>query len=91
MSGGAAAVAAAIAQAIKASGAIVRIDPSEFKKLLSRADEPLVVMAPGGLFNRKLKYLTNYKGLIFYAESAESLRLPARAEVVAVQKIWIPG
>jgi hypothetical protein len=93
MSGAAAgaAVAAAIAQAIKASGTIVKIDSRELIKLLNRADRPLVVVAPPGFFSRKLKYLTNYKGLTFYAESAEPMQLPSGAELVTVEKIWIPG
>ena len=39
------AAAAAIAQAIKASGAIVRMDPNDFQQIVARADEPLVVMS----------------------------------------------
>lgn len=82
---------AAIARATKASGAIVRIDPNELSKLLSRADNPLVVVATGGFLKPKLKYLTSYKGLFFYAESAERLSLPSGAEVVSVDRIWIPA
>jgi hypothetical protein len=37
----AAAHAAAIAQAIKASGVLVRVEPMEFLKILKRQDEPL--------------------------------------------------
>ena len=45
-----AAQAAAIAQAIKASGVIERLEPAEFLKILGRQDEPLVVQAHGGFF-----------------------------------------
>jgi hypothetical protein len=82
---------AAIARAVKASGAIVRIEPGELSKLLSRAEKPLVVVATGGFLKPKLKYLTCYKGLFFYAESTERLSLPSGAEVVSVNKIWIPA
>ena len=88
---GAAAAAAAIAQAIKASGAIVQLEPFDFEKLLSRDDEPLVVVAEGGFFSTSYQYLTSYKGLFFYAKSPMPLRLPSRAEIVASKKIWIPG
>ena len=47
---GAAAAAAAIAQAINASGAIVSVEPKDFKIILSKSDDPLVVMATGGVF-----------------------------------------
>jgi hypothetical protein len=88
---GAAAVAAAIAQAIKASGAIVRVSPDDFLAIVGRADRPLVVTAEGGVFSTRYDYLTAYKGLIFYARSPSALRLPGGAETIAAQKIWIPG
>jgi len=90
--GGAAAAAAAIAQAIKASGVLVRLEPAEFLKILGRApDHPLVVLATGGFFAKNYQYLSSYKGLAFYTKSAEPLQLPAAAEVVAARSIWIPG
>jgi hypothetical protein len=36
--------AAAIVQAFKASGVIVRIEPGEFSKLINRASDPLIVV-----------------------------------------------
>jgi hypothetical protein len=88
---GAAAQQAAIAQAIKASGAIVNMDPSEFLNLLARAKDPLVVTAVGGLLWTKYSYLFSYKGLFFYTKSSESLDLPSACEVVTARSIWIPG
>lgn len=87
----AAAAGAAIAQATKASGAIVRITPSDFSRLVGRASEPLVVHAEGGFFSSVHRYLTSYKGLIFYTQSEAPLQLPGRTEVVEAQRIWIPG
>ena len=84
-----AAAAAAIANAIKASGAIVRVDPEDFRKLAERSETPLIVTA-GALFGGH-KYLMSYKGLAFYTRSPEALHLPSGAEVVAARKIWIPG
>jgi len=89
--GGAAAAAAAIAQAIKASGVLVRLDPAEFMKIVNRAPEPLVVVATGGFFTKNYQYLVSYKGLAFYTKSADPLQLPAAAEVIAANGIWIPG
>ena len=54
------AAAAAIAQAIKASGAIVRIEPDGFLKILSKSNKPLVVMVKGGLVKANYQYLTAY-------------------------------
>jgi hypothetical protein len=88
--GGAAAQAAAIARAIKASGTIVRVEPDEFLSIVTRAQEPLVVCAPGGIFRARFHYLTSYKGLAFFCASNVELDLPGQAEVVLAQKIWIP-
>jgi hypothetical protein len=87
----ASAQAAAIAQAIKASGVIVRLEPNEFLKILGRQDEPLVVQARGGLFRSFWRYLTSYKGLAFFTKSAEQLLLPGRVQIVSAASIWIPG
>lgn len=88
--GGAAAAAAAIAQAIKASGVLVRVEPQEFLKILRKASDPLVVAATGGVFSKNYQYLMSYKGLAFYTKSPEPLSMPNTAEVVVAGRIWIP-
>jgi hypothetical protein len=85
------AAAAAIAQAIKASGVLVSVEPAEFLKIAGRVPEPLVVTAKGGLFTKNYRYLVGYKGLAFYTKSNEPLPLPAGAEAIAAKRIWIPG
>lgn len=82
---------AAMVQAIKASGAIVKISPEGFKELLQRANEPLVVTAEGGVFSKTYEYMMGYKGMVFYTSSKEQLGFQSSAEIVHVQKIWIPG
>jgi len=89
--GGAAAAAAAIAEATKASGVLVRLDPDEFRKVMVRVPNPLVVISEGGLFSTNYQYLMSYKGLAFFTKSSSPLDLPAGAEVVTAQRIWIPG
>ena len=84
-----AAAAAAISNAIKASGAIVQVEPAEFLKILEKADKPLVVHSPPGFFT-KYKYITGYKGLVFFAQCSSPLMLPAKAEVMTAKKIWVP-
>jgi hypothetical protein len=88
---GGAAAYAIIANAIKASGVIVRVENRDFLNLLERADKPLVVMTEKGFFSPSHKYLFGHKGLAFYTKSRELLRLPANAEVIAAKNIWIPG
>ncbi|MCE5272185.1 hypothetical protein LLH00_12985 [bacterium] len=87
---GAAAAAAAAARAIKASGAIVQVEPAAFESILARTDSPLVVTAPGGFLGRKHKYLTAYRGLLFYTISVNPLRLDSRCELMTAGKIWTP-
>lgn len=85
------AAAAAIVNAIKASGSIVRVEPDAFADILRRIDKPLVVYAQGGLFATHHQYLTNYKGLTFFTKSGEQIDLPRSVEVMVATKIWIPS
>ena len=88
--GGGAAVAAAV-RAIKASGVVVRMDPADFRKLLYRAADPLVVTYTGGLFSKNYQYLMSYKGLAFFTKSDEPISLPPGADLVAAKSFWMPG
>jgi hypothetical protein len=88
--GAAAAIAAAIANAVKASGAIVRVEPPDFVTIVSRAEKPLVVINYGGWPRKKYQYLSAYKGLIFYTKSVTPVLLPGGAETIAAKRIWIP-
>ena len=93
MSGaGVAAMAGAQAaiRAIKASGAIVRVEPDEFKKLLSQNRDGLLVHSAGGLFGSRHNYVMGYKGLVFQTSADEALTLPVTLQVVEAKKIWVP-
>ena len=85
------AAAAIIAQAIKASGAIVNVEPNDFIEILARSQRPLVVCAQGWFFKTSYQYLTSYKGLFFYTKSPRPLPPPDDAEIISAKKIWIPG
>jgi hypothetical protein len=90
MNGHAAAHAAAVANAIKASGVVVRVEPGDFLTVLKRVDDPLIVVSYGGVFRKQYKYLTSYKGLAFFTKSVQPLLLPGRAEVISARSISIP-
>jgi hypothetical protein len=90
MNGAAAAHAAAIANAIKASGVVVRVEAGDFLRILKLADAPLVVVGKGGVFKTHHSYLTSYKGLAFYTTSPTPLVLPPRIETIVAKKISIP-
>ena len=82
---------AAIANAIKASGAIVEVLPDDFVNLIARSERHVVVTAMGGVFSKNYQYLSGYKGLVFYTKSPSPLMLSESTEVIRAKKIWIPG
>jgi hypothetical protein len=88
-----AAAAMANANAIKATGGIVHLEPSVFMKLFTADSATLVVASEefGFLGNRRYKYVTSYKGLTFFTESKTSLSLPTEAEVLTAVKIKMPA
>jgi hypothetical protein len=80
-----------IANAVKASGALVKIEPAEFLKILKKVQNPLVIYAEGGMISTNHQYLVSYKGFAFYTKADDPIELPRSAEVVVAEKIWIPG
>jgi hypothetical protein len=94
MSGAAAASAAAhiaeVANAIKACGTVVRLEPKEFLRILALQENPLIVRTVGGFFSVSYRYLTSYRGLAFYCKSPTELRLPAEAELINAGTMSIP-
>jgi hypothetical protein len=91
--GGSAAASAhaALVQAVKASGAIIKVEPEAFSTVLNKIEQPLVVISMGGIFKKDFRYLTSYKGLIFYTKSRTEIILPGRTELIAAKEIWIPS
>jgi len=93
-SAGAAAAAeqARMIQALKAIGSIVKIESDVFADIIQKSDEPLVVVSKQTRwFKTFYACLTNYKGLFFYAESAEVPVFPDSCEIILAEKIWIPS
>jgi hypothetical protein len=88
---GGAAAAAAIANAIKASGVVVRVSPADFHTILLKIEKPLVVYAKGGFFSTNYQYLVSYKGFAFFTRSSEPILLPGEIETIVAKKIWTPG
>lgn len=87
---GVAAAQQSTAQAVKASGAIVRLEPEEWQRISSMAAAPVVVTAPAGLGGKKVQYLLSFKGFVFHCVSKYPLPLPGDAVLIAAKKIWIP-
>lgn len=86
------AIAAAIMNAVKASGAIVQVKPEPFLTIVSRERNPLIVAAESSFLGRKsFQYLTSYKGLAFFTKSSQPVMLPESAEIVRAGRIWVPN
>lgn len=88
---GGGAAAAAIANAIKVSGAIVSVKPSDFTSILSKNANPLVVVVQGEFIKKDYQYLTAYKGLLFFTKSTTPFQLKSSIELITAEKIWIPA
>lgn len=89
--------ASAIVQAIKASGAIVEMAPQDFLEILSRTQKPLIVVdrqrRDRGFLSTPVysyRYLTEYKGLMFYTRTKSKLQMPVDAEMIYAKSMWIP-
>jgi hypothetical protein len=87
--GGVMGAAVAAANALKAMGTIVCVEPQDFLAILERTQGLLVVYSPAGVFS-KHKYLTSYKGLVFFTKTSTTLAIPASVELVAAKKILLP-
>jgi len=89
--GGAAAAQAIIAEANKASGAIVRVEPDAFCSTVDRCEKPLIIARESRFIKTSYQYLTSYRGFIFFTRSSEPLLFKSTAEMVKTTRIWIPG
>ena len=90
MAAAAGAAAAAIAQAIKASGVLIKVTPATFITILQKIESPLVIYAQGGVFTTNHQYMVSYKGFAFFTKSADQIFMPASAETIVADKIWLP-
>jgi len=89
--GAGASQAAAIANAVRAFGPVVTVEPQDFEEILRRAEAPLVVCAQAGVFSTRYQYLTAYKGLFFYTKTQTPLPLARNVETINARKLWLPG
>ncbi len=90
MAAGHVAVHAAIANAIKSSGVVVKMEPRDFMTIVNRAEDAGVVVGRGGVFRKHFQYLTSYKGLAFFTTSPTALVLGSRVDVVQARSLSVP-
>ncbi len=89
--GAAGGAAAATANALKASGSLIKVELRDFEKILDKTENSLVVHSSGGMLSRSQHYLVSCSGFTFYYKGKEPLRLPERFDVIEAKSIWIPG
>jgi hypothetical protein len=77
-------------QAIKASGALIEVDPQTFQLLLARAEAPLVVAIEQRILWTRYQYIVGYRGLVFFTRSKTVIQLPGKAEVIQARRAWLP-
>ena len=76
-------------EALKAMGPIIVLEPGDFLRILEKNPDGLVIHTPGGLMSKN-KYITSYKGLIFFTKTKDHLELPANIEMMVSKKMSIP-
>lgn len=82
---------AALVQAVKASGVLVRLETDDFLKIIGKARGALVVASVSKVLRKQeYHYLTSYKGLAFYTKSSQEIILPGDIELVQAKQIWMP-
>ena len=85
-----AAAHAALVQATRASGVLVRVEPEAFLEITNKVHGALVVASTKGVWQHEYQYLTSYKGLAFHTKSKHELDLPGDVELVNAKQIWVP-
>jgi hypothetical protein len=90
MSNAAITVALMQQNALKAMGSIVSVTPDDFRRVVSKNEDALVIFHYGGTFKKHYKYLTTYKGFTFYTKSDSKLSFNLPVEIVEADKISIP-
>ena len=78
----------ALANAIKAQGVIVEVSPNDFDAILRQTEKPLVVHAESKIIRVTHKYLTSYRGMVFYTRLKEPLQFSRPVEMVEAKKLW---
>ena len=77
-------------EAQKTIGPMVFLTPSDFRELLAKMDQPLVISSKQGVFRTRYHYLLNYRGFFFHCRDKNQMTLPTHCHEIKANKIWIP-
>jgi len=76
--------------ALRMSGAFIRIDVQDFQNILHKAEGLLVIESKTGIFSNTFLYLTSYKGFICYCKTKEQLGVPGSHEKIYASQVSLP-
>ena len=68
-------------------GTGVCVKSEVFLSILAKVEQPLVIFTSEGYFTKVYKYLTAYKGFVFFTESLDKLEFAEDAEVIYAQSL----
>ncbi|MEA5513681.1 hypothetical protein [Nodularia sp. UHCC 0506] len=69
----------------RGTGVCVKLE--DFLSILSKMEQPLVIITSEGYFTKIYKYVTAYKGFVFFAESLDKLDFGSNIEVIYAQNL----
>ncbi|AFZ23699.1 hypothetical protein Cylst_1412 [Cylindrospermum stagnale PCC 7417] len=69
----------------RGTGVCVKLE--DFLTILSKMEAPLVIVTSEGFFTKIYKYVTAYKGFVFFTESLDKLELGSNIEVIYAQSL----
>ena len=69
----------------RGTGVCVKLE--DFLTILSKSEAPLVIVTSEGFFTKIYKYVTSYKGFVFFTESLDRLSLDSPIEVIYAQSL----
>jgi hypothetical protein len=68
-------------------GTGVRVKSEDFLHIIEKSQDPLVIITAEGFFTKIYKYVTAYKGFVFFTESLDRFEFGGNVEVIQAQSI----
>jgi hypothetical protein len=69
----------------RGTGVCVKLE--DFLTIVSKSEAPLVIVTSEGYFTKIYKYVTAYKGFVFFTESLDKLEFGTNIEVIFAQSL----
>jgi hypothetical protein len=69
----------------RGTGVCVKLE--NFLGIIAKVEQPLVIVTSEGYFTKIYKYVTAYKGFVFFTESLDRLEFRSNGEVIYAQSL----